>query len=468
MEKKKDNFTNLGYVLAAAGSAVGLGNIWKFPTLAGQNGGGVFILFYLLFVLTLGIPLLLGEATIGRYAQIGPTDAYRNMAIECGESKGRVKFWTFLGFTGAFANFLILCFYSVIAGWILQYCVKVFQVPIGEMDMDLFGSSISGYVTPALFALVFIAVTVFIDVKGISGGLEKASKVLMPLLILMLIVCAVCSMSLKGASEGVKYMLVPNMEYVENAGGLGAVALAAMGQCFFSLSLGTGQMITFGSYLKKDSNLLTETYGIPVIDTGVALLAGFVTLPAVFAVCTVTGIDPTSQTGPGMLMFALPQSLNVAFGSTMGTVLAFMMFLLVVFAALTSTCAMLTVVVSYINEFKKVDYKKATIGVGLCVAVGAVICSLSNTPLLGGILIGGRNIQDTFDWVVNTLIMPFGAFFMCIFIGYIWKGQNAVKEITNNGTLRFGWKKLFMLAMAVVDPLIILVVFFSGIGLFKF
>lgn len=334
--------------------------------------------------------------------------------------------------------------------------------------MALFGGSISTPVTPTIFALIFVAVTVMIDVKGIEGGLEKAAKVLMPLLIILLIICAVCSLSLKGGIEGVKFMVVPNMEYVKAAGGLGAVALAAMGQCFFSLSLGVGQIITFGSYLKKNSNLLTETYAIPALDTGVALLAGLVTLPAVFAVSTITGIDPASQTGPGMLMYALPQSLNVAFGPAFGTILAFLMFLLVVFAALTSTCAMLTVSVSYINEFKKVDRKKATIGVGIAVAIGATICSLSNTDILGSILIGGRNIQDTLDWLVNTLIMPFGAFFMCIFIGYVWKTDNAIKEITNEGKLTFSWQKMFKILMTVVDPLIILIVFLSGIGIVKF
>lgn len=465
---KRERFSNIGYVMAAAGSAVGLGNIWKFPTLAGQNGGGVFILCYLVFVLVLGIPLLLGEATIGRHAQAGPTDAYRNIAIACGQGKTAIRFWTFLGFTGALANLFVLSFYSVIAGWILQYCFKVFTTPIGTMDMALFGGSISTPVTPTIFALIFVAVTVMIDVKGIEGGLEKAAKVLMPLLIILLIICAVCSLSLKGGIEGVKFMVVPNMEYVKAAGGLEAVALAAMGQCFFSLSLGVGQIITFGSYLKKDSNLLTETYAIPALDTGVALLAGLVTLPAVFAVSTITGIDPASQTGPGMLMYALPQSLNVAFGPAFGTILAFLMFLLVVFAALTSTCAMLTVSVSYINEFKKVDRKKATIGVGIAVAIGATICSLSNTDILGSILIGGRNIQDTLDWLVNTLIMPFGAFFMCIFIGYVWKTDNAIKEITNEGKLTFSWQKMFKILMTVVDPLIILIVFLSGIGIVKF
>lgn len=210
---------------------------------------------------------------------------------------------------------------------------------------------------------------------------------------------------------------------------------------------------------------MTETYGIPIIDTGVALLAGFVTLPAVFAVSAVTMIDPTSQTGPGMLMYALPQSLSAAFGSTMGTVLAFIIFLLVVFAALTSTTAMLTVTTSYVNEFKKCDRTKSMIGIGVVVAIGAVICSLSNGDILGGITFGGMNIQDTLDWIVSNLIMPFGAFFMCIFIGYVWKTENAVKEITNDGKIKFSWAKAFKWTMLIIDPLIILFVFLSGIGI---
>lgn len=467
MEKKRDSFSKLGYVLAAAGSAVGLGNIWKFPTLAGQNGGGIFLLFYLLFVVLMGVPLLLGEATIGRHAQMGPTDAYKNIAIESGQKGFSVKFWTFIGFLGAFANLLVLMYYSVIAGWILQYCFKVFMMPLSEMNMDVFGATVSHPVVPAVFALIIIAATVFVDMKGISGGVEKVAKVLMPLLVIMLIFCAVFSLTLDGAFEGVKYMWIPSMANAEAAGGIGHVALAALGQCFFSLSLGCGMMITFGSYLKKDTNLPRQTYGIPIIDTGVALLAGFVTLPAVFAVSTQTGIDPTSQTGPGMLMYALPQSLNAAFGPVLGTVLTFVMLLLVVFAAFTSTCAILQPTVSYVIEYKKVDRNKAFIGTGIVVAIGAVICSLSNGAVLGSIQIGGMCIQDAADWFVSNLLMPAGAFFMCIFIGYVWKCKNAIHEITNEGKLKFAWSRLFVACMMVIDPLIILFVFLSGIGVIR-
>ncbi len=465
MEKKRDSFSRLGYILAAAGSAVGLGNIWKFPTLAGQNGGGVFLIFYLIFVVLLGVPLLLGEATIGRHAQMGPTDAYKNIAIESGQKGFSVKFWTFIGFLGAFANLIVLMYYSVIAGWILQYCFKVFGTPINEMDMSVFGATVSDPVLPIVFALIIIAATVFVDMKGISGGVEKVAKVLMPLLVIMLVFCAVFSMTLDGAMEGVKYMWVPSIANAEAAGGVGHVALAALGQCFFSLSLGCGMMITFGSYLKKDTSLTKQTYGIPVIDTGIALLAGFVTLPAVFAVSSQTGIDPTSQTGPGMLMYALPQSLYAAFGSTLGSILTFIMFLLVVFAAFTSTCAILQPTVSYVIEYKKVEKNKAFIGTGIVVAIGAIICSLSNTDILGSVVIGGLCIQDAADWFVSNLLMPVGAFFMCIFIGYIWKCKNAIYEITNEGKIKFAWSKLFVACMMVIDPLIILFVFLSGIGI---
>ncbi len=462
--KKRENFSKIGFILAAAGSAVGLGNIWKFPTLAGQNGGGVFLLFYLLFIVIFGVPLLLGETTMGRHAQKGPTDAYKNIALESGKKGFSVKFWTFIGSLGSFANLLVLMYYSVIAGWVLQYCVKVFTMPINEMDMSVFGETISQPLVPIIFAVIVIWATVFVDIQGIAAGVEKISKILMPLLLIMLIFCAVFSLTLPGAIEGVKYMCIPSLENAEKAGGLGHVALAALGQCFFSLSLGCGMMITFGSYLKKDTILTKQVYGIPVIDTLVALLAGFVTLPAVFAVSSQTGIDPTSQTGPGMLMYALPQSLYAAFGSGLGTVLAFIMLLLVVFAAFTSTVAILQATVNFVTEYKKVEKKKAYIGTGIVVTIGAVICSLSNGSVLGGFQLGGMCIQDAADWFVSNLLMPIGALGMCIFVGYVWKMKNAIQEITNEGTIKFSWAKLFAVCIMVIDPLIILLVFLSGIG----
>lgn len=461
---KRETFSKIGFVLAAAGSAVGLGNIWKFPTLAGQNGGGVFLVFYIIFVVVFGAPLILGEATMGRHAQAGPTDAYKQIAIESGKKGASVKFWTIMGGLGSFANLLVLMYYSVIAGWVLQYCVKVFTTPLNEMDMAEFGATISDPVVPVIFALIIIAATTFVDIKGISAGIEKVSSVLMPLLILMLLFCAVFALTRDGAIEGVKYMWVPSMENAEAAGGLGKVALAALGQCFFSLSLGCGMMITFGSYLKKDTVLTKQTYGIPILDTFVALLAGMVTLPAVFAVSAQTGIDPTSQTGPGMLMYALPQSLYAAFGAGFGGVLTFVMLLLVVFAAFTSTVAIMQATVTFVEEHQHVEKKKAYIGTAIVAAIGAVICSLSNSDILGGIQIGGMCIQDAMDWFVSNLLMPIGALGLCIFIGYVWKVDNAVKEITNDGTIKFGWAKLFKACMMVIDPLIIIFIFLSGIG----
>lgn len=464
MGKKREHFSKIGFVLAASGSAVGLGNIWKFPTLAGQNGGGIFLVFYLIFIVIFGAPLILGEAAMGRYAQAGPTDAYKKIAVECGQKGGAVKFWTAMGALGSFANLIVLMYYSVIAGWVLQYCFLVFKTPLNEMNMDTFGTVISDPVVPVIFALIIIGLTTFVDMKGIAGGIEKVSKVMMPLLIIMLIFCAVFSLTLDGAIEGVKYLWVPSMENAKDAGGLGHVALAALGQCFFSLSLGCGMMITFGSYIKKDSNMTKQVYGIPIIDTCVALLAGFCTLPAVFAVSTQTGIDPTSQTGPGMLMYALPQSLYAAFGSKLGVVLTFVMLLLVVFAAFTSTIAIMQATVTFVHEHQKVDTKKAYIGTAIVASAGAVICSLSNSDILGGIQIGGMCIQDAADWFVSNLLMPLGAIGMCIFVGYIWKIDNAVREITSDGKYKFGWSKLFKACIMVIDPLIILLVFLSGIG----
>lgn len=463
---KREKFSKIGFVLAAAGSAVGLGNIWKFPTLAGQNGGGIFLIFYLVFIVLMGVPLILGEASMGRYAQLGPTGAYQKIASECGKKGLALKFWTVIGALGSFANLIVLMYYSVIAGWVLQYCIRVFDTPIQTMDMDLFGEITSQPVVPIIFALIIIWLTVMVDMKGIAAGVERVSKILMPLLFIMLIFCAIFSMTLDGAMEGVKYMWVPSLENAENVGGLGHVALAALGQCFFSLSLGCGMMITFGSFVSKKSSLPKQVYGIPILDTVVALLAGFVTLPAVFAVASQTGIDPTSQTGPGMLMYALPQSLYAAFGSGLGTVLTFVMLLLVVFAAFTSTVAILQATVSHLIEYMHMDKKKAYILCGIVVSIGSIICSLSNGSVLSGLTIGGMCIQDAADWFVSNLLMPIGAFFMCIFVGYIWKMDNSIKEITNDGSDKFTWAGLFKVCIMVIDPIIILIVFLSGIGVF--
>lgn len=468
MEKKREQFSNIGFVLAAAGSAVGLGNIWKFPNLAGANGGGFFLLFYVIFIIVLGVPLLLGESAIGRYAQVGPTGAYKKIAMERGRSGFRLKFWTFIGFLGSFANFLILCYYSVISGWILQYCFKVFFVSINDLDMGVFQETIAAPVTPIIFALIFIAVTVFINMKGVSGGIEKVSSVLMPILLILLImlfVFAFFTLTLDGAMDGVKYLFIPSVEQMNRAGGIGQVALAALGQCFFSLNLGVGTMITFGSYLDRKSNLVGQTYGIPIVSCVVAVLAGVVTLPAVFAVSSITGIDPTSQTGPGMLMYAFPQSLHAAFGPTLGTILACVMYILVVFAALTSTTAMFSVTVNYIIDYKQIEKKKAMIGLGIAIGVGAVICSLSNGDILGGIRFGGLIIQDALDWLNSNFLMPVGALCLCIFIGYVWKSENAIQEITNNGKRKFSWALLFKWFMMFIDPIIIIAVFLSGIGI---
>ena len=229
MAKKREQVGRIGLILTAAGSAVGLGNIWKFPTLAGQNGGGIFLLFYVFFIIVLGIPLLVGETTIGRYAQTDPTNAYKKIAKECGQTGWKLKFWTFVGFTGVVANFLILCYYSVIAGWILQYCIKVLFVPIGSMDMDMFQSSISSYVVPILCALAFIWITYAIDIKGVSKGLEKCAKYLMPALFIMLTVCAICNCTLDGAMEGVKFLFKPEFSKIDGLKGYGKIAFAALG-----------------------------------------------------------------------------------------------------------------------------------------------------------------------------------------------------------------------------------------------
>lgn len=465
MDANRGSLGKIGHILIMAGSAVGLGNIWKFPNLAGQNGGGIFLLFYIFFLVVMGFPLVLAEHTIGRYAGVGPNHAYRKIALESGCGQKQAGFWSAIGSIGAILNFLILSFYVVIAGWVLLYCCKVFTTPINTMDMDMFGAATANPLTAVICALVIVLITVFVDMWGLNDGIERMAKILMPALIVMLIVCAVCTLTLPGAIEGIKYFFIPDPERVESAGGYGHIALVAMGQCFFSLSLGTCMGVTVGSFMKRDSNLQTQTLSVAGIDFGVAILAAVAILPVVFSMASITGIDPSSQTGPGMLMFAIPQSLYAAFGSTAGSILTFVMFLLVLFATITSTCAMMLVPITWLKENKDFSTKKAAITTGIALAILATVNALSNTDVLGSIQIAGMNIQDTIDYVVNNYFAPIAEILMCLFIGYVWKPQNAINEISNNGSQKFFWSGIFTWLIKLIIPLIILLVFLSSIGI---
>ncbi len=465
-EVKRDQWgSKLGFIMAAAGSAVGLGNLWKFPFLAGQNGGGAFVLVYFIILFVVGFTLMMAEITIGRYAQLNAIGAYRK--IRAG--------WGWVGSLGVLAGFLILSFYSVIGGWIISYLVKAISGSFNTADVKVLGNMFAEFTTstgmPIFYHGVFMLLTLGIVVGGIQNGIEKYSKIMMPALLGMLFLVMIRSVTLDGAMEGIKFFLTPDFSKIT-----GGVILAALGQVFFSLSLGMGCMITYGSYLSKDENIPQSSMIIPLVDTGVALLAGLAILPAVFAF----GFSPSA--GPGLLFITLPAVFSKM---PMGSLVGAAFFVLALFAAVTSSISLLEVCVSYVVDEWKWTRRKATLIIsGMIFALG-VPCSLSQGPWSHITLIKGKNILDSVDFLATNVLLPLGGIFLSIFIGWIWglrKEQrihktddgktviswelaytDAIKEVTNDGKVNFALAPLWAFLVKWLAPIAIGIVFLQGI-----
>lgn len=429
-----------GFVMAAAGSAVGLGNLWKFPYVAGRSGGAVFLIVYLIFVVLLGVPIMLGEMSLGRRTRLNPVGAYRSLD----------RRWTFVGVIGVLCGFIILSCYSVIGGWVLRYIAAyVAGGPRTGEAAAFFSGFVSSPVEPVLWHLLFLGVTCLVVMKGISGGIERVSKVLLPALFVIILIIAVRALTLPGSGEGVRYFLVPNWSDVDSLPKFGNVVFSAMGQVFFSLSLGMGTLITYGSYLPKKVNLQRSSLVIPALDTLMAILAGFAILPAVFAF----GFQPSA--GPGLLFETLPEVFaSMPFGGAFGL----LFFVLVFFAAITSSVSMLEVVTAFAIDNLHWKRRTASLSASLLMAVSGTVAALSYGPL-GDMQIFGMTIFDALTYLSDKILMPVGGFCMCIFVGYVWGIDNATAEITENGALNFGWKKLFGVSLRYIAPALILVIF---------
>ncbi|MBU5676544.1 sodium-dependent transporter [Alkaliphilus sp. MSJ-5] len=427
--------SKLGFILAAAGSAVGLGNLWKFPYTAGQNGGGVFVLVYLALVLIIGFTLMMAELVLGRHTQLSPVGAYRKLR----------KKWAWVGFIGVLASYLILTFYSVIGGWIIKYIVTAFQGGFNTTDLGalegVFTAFISSPVEPLIYHGIFMLMTLAIVMGGISGGIEKFSKILMPGLFIMMIVIMVRSITLPGAMAGVEYLLKPDFSKLNLS-----VVLAALGQVFFSLSLGMGVIITYGSYLGKNESLPESSFFIPAIDTAVALLAGLTILPAVFAL----GFDPAG--GPGLIFITLP---GVFAKMPLGSFFAILFFLLVLFAAVTSSISLLESAVSFFVDELKWNRKAATILLGVLAFVIGVPSSLANGVWGHITFINGLNFFDSMSFFAENLLLPLSGLLLCIFIGWFWGTDKAVAEATNNGKIKFGLAPTWSFIIKWVAPIAI-------------
>ncbi|MCK5858687.1 MAG: sodium-dependent transporter [Abyssibacter sp.] len=431
--------SRFGFIMAAAGSAVGLGNIWKFPYETGANGGGAFLLLYLLFIVVFGASLILAEMVLGRASGQNPVGAFRSLG------GGR---WPLVGYLGVFTGFVILSFYIVIAGWTIAYMGFMLDGSLISGDAESIGAKfsafISGGATPVLLAGLFMVATVIVVLGGIGKGIERASKLLMPVLFVLLLVLIARSVSLPGAGEGLRFFLVPDWSKVD-----GGTFTSAIGQAFFSLSLGMGALITYGSYLPKTTPMPGSAAIIVGLDTLVALLAGFMILPAVFAY----GLDPAA--GPGLTFVTLP----VVFSQMpAGAIFGFVFFALLFVAALTSAVSLLEVVVTYLVDETRLTRRPAALIAGcICFGLG-VPSSLSQGAV--DIQIFGMDFL-TAAASLTDLLLPIGGLCTALFVG--WKlGPKSVALVTNNGTQRFALATVWLFILRFVAPIGIAYVLISG------
>jgi len=443
----RDNFSSkLGVIAAAAGSAVGLGNIWRFPYVAGENGGGAFLLIYLGFIFAIGFPVMLAELTIGRRAQRNALGSFKKLAPG--------KPWYLIGLMGIVAAFMILAFYSTIAGWTLEYLVQAFSNGFAGKSSEQLKESFevfrSGTYRPLLWQLVFMFLTAFIIYKGVKHGIEKYTKILMPVLVVLIIVVCIRSLTLDGAKEGMAFLFKPDFSKIT-----WPVILDALGQAAFSLSIGMGTLITYGSYIRKDTNLPSTALQVTAADTIIAILAGVMIFPAVFAF----NIDPAE--GSGLVFIVLPNIFEQMPG---GYFFSIIFFTLLSIAALTSTVSVLEVVVAYFSEELNMSRGKATIIAASAITVVGVFATLSFGPLKNATLLG-RTVFDWFDYLSANLLLPLGAILIVVFVGWYLGKKNVKDEITNQGELRGRFINVFMMIVKFIAPIAITLVFIYGLGL---
>ena len=465
MEKqKRGNFTGtIGFVLAAAGSAVGLGNIWRFPYLAAKDGGGVFLLCYIILALTFGFTLLTTEIAIGRKTGQSPLTAY-------GVIHSKMK-W--LGVIACIIPAIILPYYSAIGGWVLKYVATfVTGGSHAAMSDTYFTDFITSTVPPIIWFIIFLALTTVIVYKGVDSGIEKFSKVLMPILLILILAISIFSLTLSHTDEsGVKrtgiegflVYIVPNFKGMTLTRFLN-ILMDAMGQLFYSISVAMGIMIAYGSYVKKEINLVKSVNRIEIFDTIVAFLAGMMIVPAVYTFAGTEGM----KAGPSLMFISLPKTFG-AMGS-FGTVIGIVFFIMVAFAALTSSVSIMEAVVSSVIDKFNINRKKATLYVALSTFIlGTVVCLGYNIFYFELTLPNGSvgQILDILDYISNFILMPVVAIATCILIGWITKPNTTIDEITLGG-IKFSREKLYVVMLKYITPIMLLFLLLQALGLIKF
>ena len=454
---ERANFgSKLGVILATAGSAVGLGNVWRFPYMVGENGGAVFILIYINCVVLLGIPCMISEFIVGRHGQANTARAYRKLA-------GRTP-WALIGYMGVLTGFLITGYYAVVSGWCLQYILASL---IGHLQGDpeyfktYFAELASDPVKPVLWTVIILGVTYLIIEHGVRDGIERASKMLMPTLFILLLIIVGASCMLPNADKGIEFLFKPDLSKLT-----GDVFLGALGQSFYSMSIAMGCLCTYASYFSKYTNLTKSASQIAFIDCMVAILAGLMIFPAAFSV----GVNPDS--GPSLIFITLPNVFQQAFAAipVVGYCISLLFFVLLSLAALTSLMSLHEVSTAFIHEELMVSRKKAALIVTILTSIIGAFCSLS-LGAVDGLVVFGKSLFDWFDFITGQIFLPIVGFLTCIFIGWFVPHHIVKEEFTNSGELKSqSYVRLFHIFIFLVKyvcPLAILLIFLHQLGLLR-
>lgn len=447
---KRDGFSSkFGIIAAAAGSAIGLGNIWRFPYVVGESGGGAFLLVYLGFVLVLGIPVMLSEFVIGRKTKSNAYGAFKKLAPRTA--------WPVVGIMGIVAAFVILAFYSTIAGWTLHYVylslTNAFQGKgTTELTYIFEQFQVSGGL-PLLWQLIFIVLTAIIILAGVKKGIEKYSKILMPFLLLLLIALSIRSITLPNSFEGISFLFKPDFSKID-----AGVILNALGQAFFSLSIGMGALITYSSYFPRDTNLSTTAFEVSIADVVIAILAGIAIFPAMFSL----GMRP-EEGGPGLIFMVLPNVFQQIPG---GYFVSLAFFILLAIAALTSSISIMEVVVAFLVEEFKIKRRQGTVITAVAAAFIGVFCTLSWSTF-EGVTLAGKNIFDTLDFAASNVLLPLGGLLIVLFVGWYMKSVEVKEELSNGGALKIRLFSAFLFIIRFIAPVAIAIIFLNGIGFIK-
>ncbi|MBQ9303784.1 sodium-dependent transporter [Butyrivibrio sp.] len=456
MKERESLGSRLGFILLSAGCAIGIGNVWRFPYMVGENGGGIFVLFYVLFLLILGVPIMTMEYSMGRTSRKSILPAYKMLEKEGSK-------WHLMGYVAVAGNFLLLMFYSVVSGWMLRYFVLMVTGAFDNADtaevQGIYKSMMGSPIIMIVFMVITMVITVVICSAGLQNGVEKITKIMMIALICIMIVLGINSLILPSAKEGIAFYLMPNMDNVK-AVGFGKVLYAALNQSFFTLSLGIGSMEIFGSYIEKDRSLAGEAILVAGLDTFVAIVAGLITIPACFAY----GVAPNS--GPSLIFLTLP---NVFISLPAGRLWGSLFFLFMYFAALSTMVGVFENDVSFMIDIHQMSRKKAAFVAGIIITIGSVPCALGfNVFSAFQPLKAGNTVMDLEDFILSNLMLPIGALICCLFCTtkYGWGFDNYLNEVNNGDGLKIS-RKLKWYFKYVLPVIIAFLIVYGLVTYFK-